>query len=205
MPGFSDFDKAVQGDRNNEHFLAMNCSNYTNFSGSEAGILHGNGNVTPTWTDSNTVADIHSHPEGSIGPPSASDVWGAMFSASHSSSYQGRYIMAPDGSFYCVAITNRTAALNFMRNNTKDDVISSSGNTKNGFNQKSEFADDFRDALDQFSGLDPDDAWCHALSAVAEMHGMGITIMKAESKTQPFKSKHVIKMSNSKYIAAECE
>jgi hypothetical protein len=109
--------------------------------------------------------------------------------------------MSANGEYYCVAITDRDAARNFAKNNKRDDVVGSD----NMFKERSLFEEDFRLALRQFGGLGANDAWCHALSYVANKYGMGITIMKAEAGSTRFSSKHVKADANGNYKPAKCE
>ncbi len=111
--------------------------------------------------------------------------------------------MGPNGEFYCVAITDRSKAQSFITNNNRGDVVANSGDYRNMFPPESDFYTDFELAFEEFNALGKNDAWCHAMSDVAEKHVMGITIMKAESDRQ-FKSKHVKRDSDGKYVPAEC-
>lgn len=204
VEGFADFEAAAIADPNNEYAIAMNRLSNNVYTPVQEGLVKGKEDsitkthITVIPRDYETVADVHSHPIDGPAPPSPLDVWGTMKNiADGISNFQGRYVRAPNGDYYCVAVADKEAARNFIRNHSENDVLDGSM-----FKKYSKFEKAFKAAMAQYGDLGPDNAWCHALSYISEKYGMGITIMKAE-KGGKFVSKHVIER-NGVYLPAEC-
>lgn len=201
-PSFQDFLNTVANDPTREH---STCLKFIPDRNDELryyleSIEHGTANTAPFGgSSSNVLADIHSHPPGSMMQPSAQDIMAAAGAAKENPVFEYLYVHA-QGDTYALYIENKNAAAAFF------DQYPNCVLPDNTFDGSTKLGQDWKDANDKFPNLDPTSRIEHIIAYVLNQNNTGIKFLKKGANDQDFKTIDVKKDPQTGYISpVECK
>jgi len=141
----------------------------------------------------NTIADVHTHPDGGYATPSAVDLWSLGDAKSFATNFTDSYIIASDETKYALHISDASLLATFMQNNgTFYD-----SNT-HGFLPTSDLGKSFDRFLQSLTTNNPDMSIFEAQDRATAfiLKNSGVDLLRAEPGSNIFKKIDVVPDKN---------
>ena len=198
FPSYSEYLAKIQSDPTREHSISLkyypdNDEYITN------AIQTGDTHDVTIITDNLTVANVHNHPNNM--PPSPRDLRTMIKNVVEYPQYKALYTLTNDGTYYAFYVTNRNKAKTFW-DKYKDEMII---DATNHFDEKTDFYDNWRNAIKRFEKLGSEDAWNYTLAYLMDKYDMGIGLFSQKKGENGFTSLHMKKDTDGIYQVVKCK